>query len=93
MYSYLLGNITTLLTGIHQSEVQLRKQIAKLEMIAREASFPYELYKKVERIIKNTNRGNIYSKLNIDSFISELPSEYKFMIIDLLNKKVIEKLG
>lgn len=92
MYSYLLGNITTLLTGIHQSEIHLREQMGKLEMIAKEASFPYDLYNKIKRIIKNNNKHNIYNKIDIDTFIDELPYEYKNLIIGLLNKKIINKL-
>jgi hypothetical protein len=36
---------------------------------------------------------NIYNRINIEMFINELPYEYRYLIIDLLNKKIKSKIG
>lgn len=77
-----MGNITSLLTGMHVTEVKLKQRLEKLEMISKEAAFPYDIYLKIERIIKNNVKENIYNRVNIDDFISELPHEYKHIIIE-----------
>ncbi|CAG9334631.1 unnamed protein product [Blepharisma stoltei] len=79
-YSFTIGNISALLTGIDSKEMQLTKKLSAIDEFSKEANLPKSLKTKLRDALKYSTEKNGFSWVDKKTIFSELPKQLRYEI-------------